>query len=237
MKRRDLFLLVVLAAATAGDRAFGQTAPETGGGDGEQIRGFSGPWRHQSLPGPEPLASGPTALKNLSRRNGVSNYDQLVGDYMNPVLKPETADIVKRKGELSKAGIEFGNPSSRCWPEPLPFIYKSFGMQMLHQQDKITILYDTDHQHRVVRMNASHPAEVKPSLYGDSVGHWEDDTLVIDTIGQRTDRPYAVADIYGTPYSEKLHVVERYRLISYEEAQDGLERDGKENQRVPGDID
>jgi hypothetical protein len=237
MKRCDLPLLATLAAATAGAPVSGQTTSAAVTHEESQVPDFSGPWRHQSLPGPEPLASGPTALKNLSRRNGVSNYDELVGDYMNPVLKPAAADIVKRKGELSKSGIEFGNPSSRCWPEPVPFIYKSFGMQMVQQKERITILYDTDHQHRVVRMNASHPPKVKPSLYGDSVGHWEGDTLVVDTIGQRTDRPYAVTDIYGTPYTEQLHIVERYRLIDYEAAQDGLERDAKENQRVPGDID
>lgn len=240
MKRRDLLLLAALAATTAGAPVFGQNVPAAGAhADEGHVPDFSGLWRHQSLPGPEPLASGPTALRNLARRNGVSDYSQLVGDYRNPVLKPEAAAIVKRNGELSKAGVEFGNPSSRCWPEPVPFIYKSFGMQMLQQKDRITILYDTDHQHRVVRMNGSHPAKLKPSLHGDSVGHWEGDTLVIDTVGQRTNRPYAMVDIYGTPYTEKLHVVERYRLIDYEEAQDGLDRDAKENQRAGGgdDID
>ena len=237
MKRRDLFLSAALAAATAGAPVLAQDTPSAIAHKEGQVPDFSGPWRHQSLPGPEPLASGPTSLKNLSRRNGVSDYGELVGDYMNPILKPEAAAIVKRNGEISKSGVAFGNPSSQCWPEPVPFIFKSFGMEMLQQKDKITILYDTDHQHRVVRMNASHPAKVKPSLHGDSIGHWEGDTLVIDTVGQRTDRPYAMVDIYGTPYTDKLHVVERYRLIDYEAAQDGLERDAKENQRAPGDID
>ena len=233
MQRRGLYLAMAAAAAIP---ALAQT-PDSGAHDGTFMPDFSGPWRHQSLPGMEPLASGPTSLKNLSRRNGVSNYDELVGDYTNPILKPEIAEIVKRNGDISKSGVAFGNPSNQCWPEPLPFIYKSFGMQMLQQKDKITMLYDTDHQVRVVRMNATHPAKVKPSLYGDSVGHWEGDMLVIDTIGQRTDRPFAMVDIYGTPYSAKLHVVERYRLIDYEAAKDGLERDAKENQRAQGDID
>jgi hypothetical protein len=43
-------------------------------------------------------------------------------------------------------------------------------------------------------------------------------------------------DLYGTPYTEKLHVVERYRLIDYEEAKDALERDRKENFRPRGDA-
>jgi len=51
-------------------------------------------------------------------------------------------------------------------------------------------------------------------LYGDSVGHYEGDTLVIDTVGIKIG-PFAMVDMYGTPHTEKLHVVERYRLVDY----------------------
>jgi hypothetical protein len=176
-------------------------------------------------------------VTNRSRRNGVSDYNALVGDYTNPILKPEAAATIKRFGEISLAGVTYGNPANQCWPEPVPFIYKNFGMAMLQGPDHITFLYDEGPDVRRVRMNASHPANVTPSWYGDSVGHYEGDTLVIDTVGQKTDRPFAMLDLYGTPYTEKLHVVERYRLIDYEAAQEGLARDAKENQRVPGDID
>jgi len=81
-----------------------------------------------------------------------------------------------------------------------------------------------------VRMNAQHPAKVTPSWYGDSDGHYEGDTLVIDTVGIKVGR-YSMVDWYGTPHSEALHVIERYRLISYEEAQEGYARDAKENGR------
>jgi hypothetical protein len=62
-------------------------------------------------------------------------------------------------------------------------------------------------------MNQSHCAQVTPSWYGGSVGHYEGDTLVIDTIGIKADRSFAMVD---SPYTEALHVVERYRLIDYE---------------------
>ena len=52
---------------------------------------------------------------------------------------------------------------------------------------------------------------------------------MFDTVGQKTDRPFAMIDLYGTPYTEKLHVVERYRLLDYEDAKEGLIRDAKEN--------
>jgi hypothetical protein len=183
------------------------------------------------------LASGPTSLTNRSRRNGVSDYNQLVGDYTNPILKPEAAQVVKKKGELSLAGVTYPSPANQCWPEPVPFIFKNFGMMMLQRPQEVMILYDEGPDVRHVRLNQSHPAKLTPSWYGDSVGHYEGDTLVIDTVGTRTDAPFAMLDLYGTPYTKALHVVERYRLVDYEAAQDGLRRDAKENQRVPGDID
>jgi hypothetical protein len=63
---------------------------------------------------------------------------------------------------------------------------------------------------------------VETSLYGDSVGRYEGDTLVVDTVGIRTDRPFAMVDMYGTPYTSALHVVERYRLLDYDAAKEGL---------------
>ena len=108
---------------------------------------------------------------------------------------------MKKKGELSLAGILYPSPANQCWPEPVPFIFKRVQMQMIQQADKITILYGEDHEVRWVRLNQPHPTPVTPSWHGDSVGHYEGDTLVIDTIGVRTDHPYAMIDLFGTPYT------------------------------------
>jgi hypothetical protein len=230
MRRQVLTGVVMLAAMMATRSLAAASSP---------IPDFAGIWWHPSLPGPEPLASGPTGLKNLIRRkeDGASDYNELVGDYANPILQPWAAEIVKKDGELSKAGIVYPNPASQCWPEPLPFIYKNFAIQLLQQPDKITILYDQDHEVRRVRLNQAHPAHVTPSWHGDSVGHYEGETLVVDTVGQKSGR-FAMLDLYGTPYTSALHVVERYSLIDYEMAKDGLERDRKENFRAgAGTID
>ncbi len=79
-------------------------------------------------------------------------------------------------------------------------------------------------------MNRAHPAQVTPSWYGDSVGHYDGDTLVVDTVGVKIG-PFAMVDFYGTPYTEALHVVERYRLLDYDVAKEGLDRDSRENLR------
>ena len=224
VRRRNFFILVTLAAAAA-TPGLGQAAPSA-----KSIPDFSGVWAHPSLPGFEPLASGPTSLTNRVRRaDGVSNVLVLVGDYTNPILKPEAAATVKKFGEMSLAHFGFHNPRNQCWPNGVPFIL-SVSVQMFQQPDKITMIYQVDHQVRHVRMNSQHPANVTPSWYGDSVGHYEGATLVIDTVGIKAG-PCAMVDWFGTPQGPALHVVERYRLLDYDAAKEGLERDGKENAR------
>jgi hypothetical protein len=217
------------------------------------IPDFSRVWNHPAFPWFEPPASGPGPITNLSRWSqqrpqtdggsaalpasevGISNYDQLVGDYKSPILQPWAAAVVKKFGEMSLAGITYPNPSNQCWPFPPPFIYKQFLMQMIQQPDRIIMLYNGD-QIRRVRLNQSHPSPLTPSWYGDSIGHYEGDSLVIDTVGVKTDRPYAMIDLFGTPYTDKLHIVERYQVRNYDDVKDALERNRKENWLFNGDV-
>ena len=101
-------------------------------------------------------------------------------------------------------------------------------MQVIQQPDKVSILYPFDHQFRQVRLNQPHPAHVTPSWYGDSVGHYEGDTLVVDTVGIKIG-PFSMIDWYGTPFTEALHLVERYRLLDYNSTMEAIERDAKEH--------
>jgi hypothetical protein len=241
MNARRNFLLWVASAAAVAAPALGQTVAPAGGpaGSGTQsaasIPDFSGVWVHPFWPGFDPPLSGPGPVVNRSRlRNGAGNSNQLVGDYTNPILKPQAAEVVKKRGEISLAGVTYPTPANQCWPQPVPYIFWTIGVQLLQQPDKITILYSNpNHEFRRVRLNQPHPAQVPPSWYGDSVGHYEGDTLVIDTVGIKSTRPYAMVDIYGTPYTERLHVVERYRLVDYEAAIAAQERSRKENIYIP----
>jgi hypothetical protein len=220
---RDFLLVVTLAVATVTPASAQTSVPD-----------FSGVWTH-SIPGFEPLASGPTALVNRSRRpNGTGNILKLVGDYTNPILKPEAAEIVKQHGELGLQGIGDPNPRNQCWPSGVPFVFTDRPTQLLQTPDKITILYGHDHQVRRVRLNEPHPARVVPSWYGDSVAHYEGDTLVIDTVGINADRPFAMIDWYGTPYTQALHVIERYRLLDYAAAKEAFDRDARQHNPIPG---
>jgi hypothetical protein len=240
IQRRHFLLWVTLAAAAA-TPALGQTAAPAVGAANSGTQGaasipdFSGVWTHPFWPGFDPPLAGPGPIVNKSRlRNGVGNSNQLVGDYTNPILKPHAADVVKKHGEISLTGVTYPTPANQCWPQPVPYIFWTIGIQLLQQPDKVTILYSNpDHEVRQVRLNQPHPARVTPSWHGDSVGHYEGDTLVVDTVGIKTDRPFAMVDIYGTPYTEALHVVERYRLVDNEAVKEAQERTQKENIRIP----
>ena len=176
-------------------------------------------------------------MRNKSRLpSGAGKFDELVGDYTNPILKPQAAEVVKKRGEISLSGLAFPDPDNQCLQNPVPYIFWNFDIQLLQQPDKVTIIYQHDDDFREVRLNQPHPAKVIPSVHGDSVGHYEGDTLVIDTVGVKVG-PYTMIDRFGTPYTEALHVVERYRLLDYEAAKEGQERAEKEWPRVGDNID
>jgi hypothetical protein len=258
MSKQWDFLLFIAMAMTAAMPALAQT-PSAGGSEIGETHGaasipdFSRVWNHPVFPWFEPPASGPGPITNLSRwaeqrpagdagsaampagTVGISDYDQLVGDYKSPILQPWAAAVVKRFGEISLAGVTFPNPSNQCWPHGMPFVYKEFMVQIVQQPDRILMLYNGAELRRV-RLNAQHPSPLTPSWYGDSIGHYEGDTLVVDTVGVKTDRPYAMLDLFGTPYTDKLHIVERYSLRDYDDVKDAIERNRKENWMFNGDV-
>ena len=172
---------------------------------------FSGVWGHTRLE-LEPPFSGAGPVINTSQIPGL-----LTGDYSNPMLKPWAAEIVERRAELAQGGLPRPTPHNMCQLEGVPLIFTVKEIKFLQTPEQVTMLYDTDHQVRFIAMNVAHTANPEPSWFGESVGHYEgNDTLVIDTIGIKTTTDTEV-DRYGTPHTDALHVVERYRLVDSDE--------------------
>ena len=101
---------------------------------------------------------------------------------------------------------------SFCMPAGVPGFHL-YGFQPLYfvqTPKEVIMIYSNDQQVRHVYLDVPHSANPQPSWYGESVGHYEGDTLVIDTIALN-DKTFV--DNFRTPHTEKLHVVERLKLI------------------------
>jgi hypothetical protein len=230
----------LVAASLVWTAAFVSTAPAAQIAD--PIPDLSGQWGRNAF-NFEPLSSGPRPVANM-RRIGenagspifVGDPIPLVGDYTNPILRPQAADVVRKKGEYSASGHDFPDPSNQCAAHSPPYLFTiMLGMQLLQEKNQVTILYTQDNQVRRVHMNESHPARLTPSAMGHSVGHYEGDTLVVDTVGVKL-QPFTSVDRFGTPQSEAMHVVERYRLIDAREAREAQDRQEKSAGRVNGEA-
>ena len=167
---------------------------------------FSGVWGRNTIDYSAP-PSGVGPLKNIS-----GNRNIMVGDYKDPMLKPWAADIVRKNGEIARTGAAFPTAHNQCWPEPPPYIFGNQELQVLQQAHAVTMIFSHSAQIRRIRIGGKHPEHVTPSWYGDSVGHYEGDMLVIDTVGVRV-APLSSLDRYGTPHTEALHVVERLHMV------------------------
>jgi hypothetical protein len=191
--------------------------------------GIWGRWLHFEQP-----ASGPGPIVNTVRTAaGTMDDYRWVGDSTSPILRPGAAAIVKKRGEMAIRGIVAPNAHVECRLEPTPYILAvEVGMEIVQHTDEVLLLYISGHQFRHIRMNVPHPANVTPSWQGDSVGHYEGDTLVIDTVGQRVG-PLSMVDNYGSPFSGALHVIERYRLIDGKTASE-IETRHEKNYFPPG---
>jgi len=149
----------------------------------------------------------------LARRIGAQPTFR-VADLSNPNIKPWAKEIMKRENDKVLAGGIGYSARSSCTPAGVPAFMGYAVVESIHflqTPKQVTMIFSGDEQVRRVYLDVPHSGHLKPSRYGESVGHYEGgDTLVVDTIGQN-DKTYL--DGFHTPHTEKLHVVERYKLI------------------------
>jgi hypothetical protein len=128
------------------------------------------------------------------------------------ILKPWVVERMKKDNTEVLAGKFAFTPHSYCMPAGVPGFHL-YGFQPLYfvqGPKEVLMIYSNDQQVRHVYLDLPHSANVKPSWYGESVGHYEGDTLVVDTIGLND---MTFVDNFRTPHTEKLHVVERFELV------------------------
>lgn len=135
-----------------------------------------------------------------------------VADLSNPILQPWVREELRKANEKALSGKTVMHPKERCWPAGVPgfALYPATPVYFLQTPKEVVLIWTQDHQVRHVYLNTPHSAKVTPTWFGESVGHYEGDTLVVDTVGVTTK---AFVDFYQTPHTDQLHVIERYRMI------------------------
>jgi hypothetical protein len=165
-----------------------------------------------------PIPGGPSPTRNDPGHPHVGNGagkqpTYRIADLTNPNIKPWAKESMKRENDKVLAGGMGFSARQSCLPAGVPAFMGYAVVESIHfvqTPKEVTMIFSGDEQIRHVYLDVPHSANPKPSWYGESVGHYEGDTLVVDTIGMN-DKSYL--DGFRTPHTEKLHVVERYRLI------------------------
>jgi hypothetical protein len=138
-----------------------------------------------------------------------------IADLTNPILQPWVREQMKRDNDEVLAGKIPFMARERCYPGGVPefVIFRRVAPPMVffvQTPKEVLMIWRGDNQVRHIYMNVPHSAHPTPSWYGESVGRYEGDTLVVDTIGLNTK---TFVDNYRTPHTDQLHVIERFHMV------------------------
>ncbi len=123
-----------------------------------------------------------------------------------------------RKLADNKAGVPT-DPTASCVPGGMPRIMTTpYPMEFVIEPDRVIVLHEISSQvRRIWTDGRGHPADLLPTYMGHSIGHWEGDTLVVETVGMRAD---TVFDVTASMHSDKIRSTERIRRLSPTKMQD-----------------
>jgi hypothetical protein len=135
-----------------------------------------------------------------------------VADLTNPILTPWARDELKKRNDRILAGGTGYTRQVSCWPMGVPafLLYPAQPLYVVQGPKEVLLVAQMNNEPRHVYLNVLHSKTVKPSWYGESVGYYEGNTLVVDTIGMNE---HTWIDNYRTPHSDKLRVTERYHIV------------------------
>jgi hypothetical protein len=178
----------------------------------------------QPAPSPLPSTPAPTAadwaaLGKLPDWSGTwlpDMRDQGRQETSNPPpWTPKVAAEMKQAAAEEAAGAPRGL-FVNCLPEAMPswMLISHNAMEILFTPGRVTMLGESDGNRlrRIYTDGRSHPADPDPSFHGDSIGHWEGDTLVVDTVAVLPETFIALSESIGVPNDGDMHIVERIHL-------------------------
>lgn len=131
---------------------------------------------------------------------------------VSTLLQPWALDIMLKRAAGLASGKIIPTTTQECKPDGWPTVGDvPYPFQILQTPKETLFLHEADYQVRHIRMSGTHSATFKPNWFGDSVGKWDGDTLVIDTVGLSKQ---GQINWDGVPHTDQMHVESRYRVTA-----------------------
>jgi len=192
---------IATAAAAILSCASAQEAPEA-----PTLLQGGGVLNHRAVP----KGAAPRTRDGKPDLSGIWNPDRTFIYDISSALKPgEALPLQPWAADLTKKRMSKDDPEANCLPTGVPRM-APYPWKIVQTPTLIVFLFEGNiHSYRQIFLDGrSHPQDPDPTWYGDSIGHWEGDTLVVDTIGFNDKFWF---DFAAHPHTEKLHITERYR--------------------------
>jgi hypothetical protein len=167
----------------------------------------------------DPRAKAWAAIAQLPDWSGVWNPN--ITDQNSQIKTNPVPWNLQAAAEVAKLGADEkeGHPKGlfvNCLPEGMPawMLISHNALEFLFTPGRVTILGESDGNRlrRIYTDRPEHSPDPDPSFHGDSIGHWEGDTLVVDTVAVLPQTFLAVSEAVGVPNDGDLHVVERFHV-------------------------
>jgi len=197
---------------------------------GNSMQAQSPPKKAPTVINPAPTAADWAALAKLPDWSGVWNPKVTDQDAQVKTNPPPWNEKAAKQAERMFAEERAGRPHLiffGCFPEAHPtwMLVTHNAMEILFTPGRVTMLGESDGNRlrRIYTDGRGHPDVPDPTFHGHSIGHWEEDTLVVDTVHILPQVPLAVSEAVGIPNNGDMHVIERIHLADKDILHDDLE--------------
>jgi hypothetical protein len=208
----DLALVLLAAGMLPAAAAPADTIPQFGFADYAWSK-VSDDFQTVAGAGPGPVSYDKNSPYTNNQRAGAGRPITLrIADLSNPILKPWAIESMRKANDLAAAGKSAYEARASCRPGGVPgflVMGRVNPMYIVQGPREVVLINEGGPEVRHIYLNIPHTAHPKISPYGESVGHYEGDTLVVDTVGLSDD---TYIDNYRTPHTTQEHVIERYKL-------------------------
>ena len=166
------------------------------------------------IPGAVPPISFDPAYPQRGEGNQRGVMERM-SDAENPNLKPWAQQLMRKYNEDVLNGHRAFSSQSRCWPGGTPgqLLFPAEPIYFVQTPKEVWIFWQRQQEVRRIYLDRPHSQNPKPSWFGESVGHYDNGELVVDTIGFLDKHEFDFVDNWRTPHTKDMHVVERFRLI------------------------